>query len=218
MLDEELEAARAVGAKVTRCANSGVAGFDTGPCLRFQDQGQFHPLKYLHGLADAFQRRGGQIFSSTQATQATGGDPAHVRTASGVTITAGAIVIATNSPFNDVVAIHTKQAPYHTYAIGARVEPGAIATALDWDTEDPYHYVRLQRTTNREIGGDNDEAVDILIVGGEDHKTGQAQDADARFQRLESWMRQHLPAEHRANPWEDLYDPGRFVAARRSNG
>ena len=34
---------------------------------------------------------------------------------------------------------------------------------------------------------------DVLIVGGEDHKTGQADDTDARFDRLESWARQVFP-------------------------
>lgn len=194
VLDEELEAARAAGAKVTRCSTAPVKGFETGPCLEFADQGQFHPLKYLFGLASAFTRRGGRIYSSTRAAEVVGGKGARVRTAGGPTITAASIVIATNSPFNDLVTIHTKQAPYHTYVIGARAAAGAIGTALYWDTEDPYHYVRLQRTTNRELGGDNDEPVDIVIVGGEDHKAGQAQDADVRFGRLEKWMREHCPA------------------------
>ncbi len=193
-LEKELEAARAVGAKVTLCAKTPVRGIATGPCLRFTGQGQFHPLKYLNGIAGAFKRRGGRIYSGTRAVEAVGGEKAHVKTASGHTITASSIVVATNSPFNDLVAIHTKQAPYHTYAIGARVAVDAVTTALYWDTEDPYHYVRLQRTTNRELGGDNDDAVDILIVGGEDHKAGQAQDAEARFGRLESWMRELIPA------------------------
>jgi hypothetical protein len=65
-----------------------------------------------------------------------------------------------------------------------RVPKGAVTRALYWDTPDPYHYVRLQDQ-------DNDE---ILIVGGEDHKTGQADDADDRFTRLEAWTRNHFPA------------------------
>ena len=194
ILEEEHEAARAVGAKVTHCAKAPAHAFAAAPCLRFTGQGQFHPLKFVNGIAAAFQRRGGRIYSGTRAIEAVGGAGAHVKTAAGYTITAPSIVVATNSPFNDLVAIHTKQAPYHTYAIGARVAPDTITTALYWDTEDPYHYVRLQRTTNRELGGDNDEAVDILIVGGEDYKAGQAQDAEARFERLEGWMREHSPA------------------------
>lgn len=188
-LDEELEAARVANARVLRLPQAPVDGFSTGPCLRFPHQAQFHPLRYLNGLADAVTRRGGRIYTDTRAADAEGGDRACVKTAQGHEIGCGAIVIATNSPFNDLVAIHTKQAPYHTYAIGARVKPGTITHALYWDTEDPYHYVRLQRMTNRELGGDNDEDVDILIVGGEDHKAGQADDAEARFERLETWTR-----------------------------
>ena len=71
---------------------------------------------------------------------------------------------SSNAPFTDLVAIHTKQAPYHTYAIGARVAPDTITHALYWDTEDPFHYVRLEHNT---------EDRDVLIVGGEDHRTGQ---------------------------------------------
>ena len=193
-LDEELEAARAAGARVTRMPQAPVTGFTSGPCLRFPGQAQFHPLHYVNGLAAAVQRRGGQIYTDTQAREATGGDRGCVKTAAGHAIRAASIVIATNSPFNDLVAIHTKQAPYHTYAIGARVKPGTLTPALYWDTEDPYHYVRLHRTSNAELGGDNSDATDILIAGGEDHKAGQAQDADARFVKLEEWMRERFPA------------------------
>jgi glycine/D-amino acid oxidase-like deaminating enzyme/nitrite reductase/ring-hydroxylating ferredoxin subunit len=193
-LDEELEAARLAGAPANRLPNAPVTGFDSGPCIRFPRQGQFHPLKYLNGLATAIQRRGGHIYSDTRAREVIGGDRSCVRTAAGHAIRAGSIVIATNSPSNDVVAIHTKQAPYHTYAIGARVMPGAITPALYWDTEDPYHYIRLHRTSNADLGGDNSDPVDILIVGGEDHKAAQAQDAETRFGNLDSWMRERFRA------------------------
>ena len=72
-----------------------------------------------------------------------GGTDAHVR-AGKHTVRAGAIVVATNSPINDLVAIHTKQAPYMSYVIGAHVKPGAVPRGLYWDALDDYHYVRLQ--------------------------------------------------------------------------
>jgi glycine/D-amino acid oxidase-like deaminating enzyme/nitrite reductase/ring-hydroxylating ferredoxin subunit len=193
VLNDEYEAARAAGANVTKLSRAMVNGFTSGPCLCFAGQGQFHPLRYLNGLAAAFVRRGGRIYSNTKAIDAQGGERACVTTASGHAIRAGSIVIATNSPFNDLVAIHTKQAPYTTYAIGMRVGPSDITHALYWDTEDPYHYVRLHRVTNRELGGDNDEPLDILIVGGEDHKSGQADDAERRFERLTAWARHRFP-------------------------
>jgi nitrite reductase/ring-hydroxylating ferredoxin subunit len=95
-------------------------------------------------------------------------------------------VVATNSPINDRVVIHTKQAPYRTYAIASLVPSGSIPDALFWDTLDDYHYVRLQPGA--------EEGFDWLIVGGEDHKTGQEVDADARFGRLEEWARERFPS------------------------
>jgi glycine/D-amino acid oxidase-like deaminating enzyme/nitrite reductase/ring-hydroxylating ferredoxin subunit len=193
-IDEELDAAKAAGVTVQRLDAAPVRGFYSGACLHFPRQGQFHPLKYLDGLAAAIVRLGGRIHSGVRATAVEGGKAARVTTADGRTVTAGAAVVATNVPFNDRVAIHTKQAPYHTYVIAARVAPGAITHALYWDTADPYHYIRLHRTTNAALGGDNHEPVDLLIVGGEDHKAGQAQDAAERYASLERWMRDRFAA------------------------
>ena len=193
-LDEELEAARQAGVEVEKLRKAPVEGFDSGPCLHFPRQAQFHPLKYLNGLLAAFERAGGRLYGGVRATGVTGGRPALVETAKGIKINARAVVVATNVPFNDLVAIHTKQAPYHTYVVAARVAPGAVTPALYWDTQDPYHYVRLQRTSNAELGGDNAGHLDLLIVGGEDHKAAQASDTEERFGALETWMRAHFPA------------------------
>ena len=128
MLDRELAAAHRAGlTAVERLPRAPLAPFDTGPCLRFPSQGQFHPLKYLAGLARAIERDGGRIFTGTHAASIEGGTPARVKSAAGPTVTADAVVVATNTPINDRVAIHTKQAPYLTYAIGARVPRGSVA-------------------------------------------------------------------------------------------
>jgi nitrite reductase/ring-hydroxylating ferredoxin subunit len=73
---------------------------------------------------------------------------------------------------------------YRTYVIAAPVPKGSVARALYWDTLDPYHYVRLDSA---------DPEVDWLLVGGEDHKTGQAHHPAERWTRLEEWMRLHFP-------------------------
>lgn len=194
VLDEEYDAARAAGVRVDRLDAAAVSGFDSGPCLRFPRQGQFHPLRYLNGLAEGILRLGGRIFTETKAIDLEGGKRAAVRIENGFSVSAGSIVVATNSPFNDRFAIHTKQAPYHTYVVAARVPPDAITHALYWDTADPYHYVRLQPLANTDLNGDNSDSLDLLIVGGEDHKAGQASDAEARFGRLETWLRARFAA------------------------
>jgi glycine/D-amino acid oxidase-like deaminating enzyme/nitrite reductase/ring-hydroxylating ferredoxin subunit len=185
-LDEELAAARTAGfVDAEKVAYAPLGGLDTGPCLRFPRQAQFHPLKYVRGLCRAIARHGGKIFAHTAAATITGGDAPRVEVAGGKVVRAAAVVVATNSPINDRVITHTKQAPYTTYAIGLRVPAGAVPRGLYWDTLDPYHYIRLQPLA------DGDEE---LIVGGEDHKTGQADDGERRFVALEAWTRECFPA------------------------
>jgi glycine/D-amino acid oxidase-like deaminating enzyme/nitrite reductase/ring-hydroxylating ferredoxin subunit len=153
--------------------------------LKFPRQAQFDVLQYLRGVAAAAQARGVRVFNHTHANTVQGGADAHVATDHGV-VRARAVVVATNTPVNDLVAIHTKQAPYRTYVVGARIPAGSMPPILLWDTPDPYHYVRLRQ-------GDHASGTDVLIVGGEDHKTGQADDGEERFRRLEAWTRERFP-------------------------
>ena len=156
----------------------------TSPALRFLNNGQFHPLKYLTDIAGLIRQKGGVIHTDTRAVKVESGSPCIVHTEAGHTVTAGAVVVATNSPFDSGLSLHMKLAAYTTYAIGLEIPNGSVPHALFWDTEEPYHYVRT--TPSR-------EGKELLIVGGEDHKTGQAQDQAERWERLETWARERFP-------------------------
>jgi len=188
VLEDELPAAHRAGlVDVRRVERAPLESFDTGPCLHFPRQAQFHPLKYLTGLTKAIKREGGQIFTGTHADEIQGGSDARVTTTGGYSVAAGAIVVATNTPVNDLVAIHTKQAPYTSYVIGARIPRGSVPTLLLWDApadlDQPYHYIRIEKGTDH----------DVLIVGGEDHKSGQQHDGAQRWGKLEQWTRNRFP-------------------------
>jgi len=194
-LMEELEAIHRAGLRdVARVDSAPNININSDAVLRFPRQAQFHPLKFLNGMAGVIDDSGGKIFTGTRIVSIEDGDPVTIKTQYGQTITARSAVVATNCPINDRVVIHSKQAPYATYAICLRVTR-PIEHALFWDTartaEDekkeigpvPYHYVRFAR----------DERGDVLIVGGEDHKTGQADDCAQRFVKLEKWARDRFP-------------------------
>ncbi len=184
-LNVELEAARRAGLReVERVEHVPLDFHNFGPALRFPRQAQFHPLKYLSGLTQAILRRGGRVYAHTHATRVEGGERAHVETSGGAIIASDAVVVATNTPINDQLVIHTKQAPYRTYVVGARVPSASLPSLLLWDSLEDYHYVRVQR----DVAGR-----DVLIVGGEDHKTGQADDFEKRYARLEEWVRMRFP-------------------------
>jgi glycine/D-amino acid oxidase-like deaminating enzyme/nitrite reductase/ring-hydroxylating ferredoxin subunit len=181
LLKQEHQAALQAGfANVAAVETAGVANARLGPALRFPDQAMFHAGRYLQGLARAFVARGGTIATGVRALAVEEGDPARVMLEGGREIRARHVICATNSPFIDRVTMHTKQAAYRTYVVGFEVEQGAFPPVLLWDLDDPYHYVRLVRNVD---GGE------VLIIGGEDHKTGQDEDPDSRFSRLIDWSR-----------------------------
>ena len=193
LLDELAAAQRAGLTNVEQIERAPIADYDTGIALRFTDQGQFDPVRYMNGLAAAIKRFGGQIFTNTRVynTKSDGNDgKVVVTTMDDKTVTADYAVVASNSPINDKVTMHTKQSPYRTYVVGLRVPRGKVVKAQYSDTMDPYHYVRLQALPN-EANADAD--YDVLIVGGNDHKVGQANDGEARYKGLEAWTRERFP-------------------------
>ena len=185
-LKKEYEACREIGMAVEWSHEAPVPLAPGTRALRFPDQGRFHPLKYCAGLARAIVARGGRLHGQTAYSgQDEEEEIVTVETGTGHKIRAGAVMYATNSPVNERVSIHTKQVPMRTYAIAGKVEHGAVADALLWDTREAYHYVRIQPA-----GADGD----WLIVGGEDHRSGTADDGSDRFDRLEKWARKNYPA------------------------
>lgn len=192
-LQKEFEAARKI-MQVEMVERAPIKDFDTGECLKFPFQGQFHILKYLSGLAKAIEQNGGKLFSDTRAVEWKGAGKPEVKTANGQTIRAKSIVLATNYPIKS--KMFAKLPAYRTYAIGARVPKDSVEKCLIWDTADPYIYVRIQA----------EDDYDVLIVGGEDHRTAQEDDGEARFEKLWQWTQKHFPmAEEVLYKWSGQF-------------
>jgi glycine/D-amino acid oxidase-like deaminating enzyme/nitrite reductase/ring-hydroxylating ferredoxin subunit len=201
-IEDELEAARRAG-----FAEAGLAQVPERfgkVAVRFPNQARFHPAKYLYGLAAALERKGVALYahSHVKTFEEENGEVA-ATLVDGVTIKARIGVVTTNSPINDKLAIHTKQAPYRTYVIAARAPKGALPDALIWDTEEPYHYVRLQP-------GEDD---DVVLIGGEDHKSGEESDGDARIARLRAWAEARIPGlGETTHAWSgQVYEPIDYI-------
>jgi glycine/D-amino acid oxidase-like deaminating enzyme/nitrite reductase/ring-hydroxylating ferredoxin subunit len=189
LLELEAAAARRAGiAGVKLVDRAPVSSFETGRCLRFPRQAQLHAGRYVSGLTDAVCRRGAEIHVNTHVARIDESPDLRIVTREGHVVICDAVVVATNSPISDIVAIHTKQAAYRTYVIGAKVATELAPRILLWDTADPYHYVRS-------VGAN------LLLVGGEDHKTGQEDDGPIRFARLEAWARERFPVEQIDYRW-----------------
>ena len=175
LLDKELVAADEAGMTVEKLAVA-PPGLPQVPALKFSNQARFDPIAYLAGLAKALEKHGGRIFSGCHVVSVSDGERVSIDLTGGSRITASKVVVATAAPINDRLTLHTKLAPYRTYAIAAPINEGEIPDVLAWDTNDPYHYVRL---------AEHDGGA-FVIIGGEDHKTGQSDEPTA-LARLEAW-------------------------------
>jgi glycine/D-amino acid oxidase-like deaminating enzyme/nitrite reductase/ring-hydroxylating ferredoxin subunit len=169
-----------------------------GPGVRFDNQARIHPRKYLAGVARAIQAAGGRIYARSGADEFSD-EPFHVK-ANGHAVRCRDIVLATHTPLVGVKGMlgatlfQTKLALYSTYVVGGRLRGGQVEDALFWDSDDPYHYLRL------DPGAESGEG-DYVIFGGADHKTGQAENTIERYEQLERTVQQLLPGIELTDRW-----------------
>jgi len=166
-----------------------------GPGIRIENQARFHPRRYIAGLAKAIRTKGGQIFEHSSADDFRA-EPLGVE-ANGSWVRCRDIVIATHNPQFGLASttratlFQTKLALYTSYVIAGRAPRGRVPDALFWDTGSPYHYLRLE--PHRDY--------DLVIFGGEDHKTGQTTDTSECFERLERTLLERIPEIELTHRW-----------------
>jgi glycine/D-amino acid oxidase-like deaminating enzyme/nitrite reductase/ring-hydroxylating ferredoxin subunit len=165
------------------------------PGVRFRHQARIHPRKYLAGLANAFVALGGRIHEHSEAADFS--DSPRSLSVNGHTLRCGDVVIATPNPLvglkrlTSATLFQTKLALYTSYVVAGRVPHGTVPDALWWDTANPYCFLRI------EAHGD----YDVVIFGGEDHKTGQEEDTPACYDRLEKRLRSLVPDVELTHRW-----------------
>lgn len=177
-LANELDAARRAGCTVD-WVDEPPLPFRTAGAVRWENQAQLHATAYLEALLHAAVTHNVRICEGTRVVSVHDGGPCEVETDRGV-VRAGAAFVAANVPVNNRVLLHTKVAAYRSYAIAA--EYSTRLDGLFWDTDDPYHYTRIAQAAGRTY----------LIVGGEDHRTGEDTDTDARYDRLTAYARERF--------------------------
>ena len=180
LLAKELDAARRAGCAV-EWVDDVPLPFKTKGGVRWDTQGQVHASDYLFALAKEGVSRGVEIFDRTQVKNVHEGQPCRVETDQ-CTVTARHVLVAANVPVNNRVLLHTKIAAYRSYVIAGEVEPGYLR-GLFWDTADPYHYTRPQEVDGKWY----------LIIGGEDHRTGEEKDTEARYEAMLEYARVRFP-------------------------
>lgn len=175
-LKNEASAAREAGLDA-EYVNDVPLPFETRGAVLWPNQARFHPHEYVAALAGHAAAAGARIFERTPATRI---EPGVVETENG-RLTADHVFVATDELPGGVAQAGIDAVPGRTYAI-AFADTGAHPEGLFRDTADPYHSIRWQETREETF----------LIVGGEDQRAGEEEDAPGAFERLGSYARQYF--------------------------
>lgn len=190
---EEIVAASKEAGVAVEMINESVLPIPYQKITVWEGQAQFHPLRYLQGIARAFEEAGGILLQQCRMLHAEDNETIEVVTTKG-NIKCRQLIYATHIP-PGVNLLHFRCAPYRSYAMAVKLKDGNYPDAVAYDMQDPYHYYRSQ-----EVNGEQ-----FLIVGGEDHKTGHEENTEACFRRLESHVRNYFDVAKVSYKWSSQY-------------
>jgi Rieske Fe-S protein len=156
-------------------------------------QAQFHPLKYIQGLLDAYNLAGGLKVEDTKIEDIKTEDGIHTASSGEVTFKSRSIIYATHIP-PGVNVFSFRCAPYRSYVLAVKLKDDSYPKALLYDMRDPYHYFRSHIIDGEEL----------LLIGGNDHKTGH-DDPEKAFEDLEKYTRKHFNVSSVKYKWSSQY-------------
>lgn len=191
-LDDMYISAREVGIEVSYTSDvpTNVAFLKA---VRFENQAQFHPTHYVTALADKFRRLGGVILENTKIESVSSANGLHTCKHDGGVITAPHVIYATHLP-PGINVFNFRCAPYRSYVLGVKLKSDQYPDALIYDMQEPYHYIRTQ-----ELEGGR-----VLLIGGDDHKTGHGSPKEA-FASLEKYARKYYDVSAITHRWSSQY-------------
>jgi glycine/D-amino acid oxidase-like deaminating enzyme/nitrite reductase/ring-hydroxylating ferredoxin subunit len=189
-LEKELEASVRAGVAAELTKETDLP-YPVAAALRVDSQAQFHPRKFVQGLAARIAGDDSHVFEQTRATDVQRGDATTVVTPNG-TLRGRHVVLATHMPFMDRGLFFAKAHPHKSYAISARIDAAAAPLGMYINAEQPTRSVRSAP------GADGER---FLVIGGESHKPGRDDDTRQRYEALERFLSERFKAEDVEHRW-----------------
>ena len=159
--------------------------------LMMKGQAQFHPLKYLKQLVLDFIEAGGLIFEQTTATDVEDGDDPKIITREGHRVSCKYVISGSHFPFFDGMGLYfTRMYAERSYIIGIKSKkpyPGGMYISAD----DPTRSLRYTPVNGEPL----------VLIGGENHKTGQGPDTMLHYLALEAFAEKTLGIEEYSYRW-----------------
>ena len=158
--------------------------FDVLGAIKFPNQAQFNPVKYVRGLTDKIVENQGKIYTDTKVIDIKmDEDFYNVYTERENVVRAKFVIIASHYPFVDKLGYYfLKMYQSTSYVIGVDIHKKGFE-GMYINSKDPIFSYRFAKDGDR----------DILLVGGSDHKTGSKIDLSKAYDNLEMEVRKYYP-------------------------
>ncbi|MFG6119724.1 FAD-dependent oxidoreductase [Thalassobacillus sp. B23F22_16] len=170
---------------------------DAQKALYMKDQSHFHPLKYLTFLLDEFTKLGGRVYEQTVAVDVENDPELRVVTKNGNRISCDHIVSCSHFPFYDGTGFYfARMYAERSYVVAIEPEQ-EFAGGMFLSVDQPVRSVRKTHYDGR----------NVLLIGGESHRTGEGVDTDFHYRALEEFAAETFGIKEKLFQWsaQDLY-------------
>jgi glycine/D-amino acid oxidase-like deaminating enzyme/nitrite reductase/ring-hydroxylating ferredoxin subunit len=188
---KEVEAAGSLGIKASFQKELSLP-FEVKGALRFDNQAQFHPRKFLLELAKDIPGDGSYIFEGSTMVDIEETDASNiVVTRDGKRLTAEKVVIASHYPCYDRLGLYFSRIySDRSYLLGIKVKE-KIPEGMFISAESPTRSIRSTPFENGEL----------LILGGEHHKTGHGKETNTHYENLAKFAYENYTVENILYRW-----------------
>ncbi|MFC7063300.1 FAD-dependent oxidoreductase [Halobacillus seohaensis] len=164
---------------------------DSTAVLSMPNQAQFHPLLYLSALIDEFINLGGKVYENTKATKVKEEDRVVIETEQEASISCENLIICTHFPFHDGRGFYfSRMYAERSYVI-------AIEPEKQWEGG---MYLSVDEP-KRSIRSAEYEGKDILLISGENHRTGEGGEHSFHYKALEEFASRTFGIKSKLFQW-----------------
>ena len=177
-IEKEAELARLLGLPASLTRDTGLP-FDVRAAMRWDDQAQFHPVKYVKALAATLPGEGSHVFEGSRVTD---WHPDRIATAEG-TVRARHVVMATHLPLGQTGLFYAENYPHMDAVIMGRADPARAPKGMYITVETPHFSNRAHR---------DDDGQTWMIFTGHTFKHGHVDEEREAFAGLERLADEHF--------------------------
>lgn len=192
-IEEEAELARRLGLPASLTRETGLP-FEVKAAMRWDNQAQFHPVRYVKGLAGTLEKDGVRVFEDSRVVDWSGDYVATDR----ARVKARHVVMATHLPLGQTGLFYAENFPHMHPVIVGRADAGRVPDGMYINVENPRYSLRGHREA---------DGAQWMIFAGTSFKHGHVDEERANFAEIERFARQHFGVEAEYRWTNEDYKP-----------